>query len=177
MSELTDAQYLELFPAWLGSLGDDALTLAAALREESTPDAAHAPLIAGLNYIFKSLDLIPDGIDDLGYLDDAFIVRVGASAAVAAGASVPGLAQLGAQARAVESFLKSDYARLVHYFEGLGKTSARGRSVEDILGNEMVRKSFLNEIDTWSAGYEKPTFNAEPRTLIKLRSFLNAKLP
>ncbi len=31
---------------------------------------------AGLNYIFKSLDLIPDGIDDIGFCDDAFVIRV-----------------------------------------------------------------------------------------------------
>jgi dTDP-4-dehydrorhamnose reductase len=36
---------------------------------------------SGLNYIFKSLDLIPDGIDDLGFCDDAFVIRVAAALA------------------------------------------------------------------------------------------------
>jgi hypothetical protein len=29
--------------------------------------------------IFKSLDLIPDGIEDLGFIDDAFVFRVAAA--------------------------------------------------------------------------------------------------
>src|SRR6202050_294436 len=71
-----DPRYLELFPQWLRSLGEDASQVGDVLAASAADDDATRSLIAGLNYIFKSLDLIPDGIDDLGYLDDAFVLRV-----------------------------------------------------------------------------------------------------
>ena len=68
-------QHLDLFASWLRTLGEDVEALGAVV---SSPEAA-APtrqmIAGGLNYVFKSLDLIPDGIDDIGYLDDAFVLR------------------------------------------------------------------------------------------------------
>src|ERR1700722_3497175 len=101
-----DARFLEIFPAWLRSLGEDATALKDLVGGDA-PDGVRRYVAAGLNYIFKSLDLIPDGIDDIGYLDDAFVLRVAASLAVAeAPASKAGaLARLADDARAVKEFL------------------------------------------------------------------------
>ena len=52
------------------------------LATDDAGDEAARSLVSGLNYIFKSLDLIPDGIDDLGFLDDAFVLRVACAFAV-----------------------------------------------------------------------------------------------
>ena len=71
MSDAIDPKYLEVFPAWLRSLGEDAAALGT-IVESTGSEAVRRNVTVGLNYIFKSLDLIPDGIDDLGYLDDAF---------------------------------------------------------------------------------------------------------
>src|ERR1700683_11961 len=97
-----DPRYLELFPQWLRSLGEDASQVGDVLAASAADDDATRSLIAGPNYIFKSLDLIPDGIDDLGYLDDAFVLRV---ACALAGVARPELKQgvvqrLGADANA-----------------------------------------------------------------------------
>src|SRR5215472_7317741 len=115
-----DPRYLELFPAWLRSLGDDAAAVGDALaaRVQTKPDdEALRYLTAGLNYIFKSLDLIPDGIDDLGYLDDAFVLRVASALAVSEthAAKEGALGRLADDARAVKDFLGEDYARLESY--------------------------------------------------------------
>ena len=105
MSEPTiDPRYLEMFPQWLRSLGEDAAQVGDTLAKDAAPDEATRSLVAGLNYIFKSLDLIPDGIDDLGYLDDAFVLRV---ACALAGGAKPELKQgvvqrLGDDAHAVK---------------------------------------------------------------------------
>ena len=72
-----DPKYLEIFPSWLRSLGEDAGALGE-LVKGNAPDDVKRHAVAGLNYLFKSLDLIPDGMDDLGFLDDAFILRVAA---------------------------------------------------------------------------------------------------
>ena len=81
MSEI-DEQCLTIFPEWLRSLADDATDLGETLNDASAPDAARRYAAGGLNYLFKSLDLIPDGIEDLGFLDDAFVMRVAAALAV-----------------------------------------------------------------------------------------------
>jgi hypothetical protein len=63
----TDPRFLEMFPTWLGSLGTDVAALGTIVAEDG-PEPVRRYVVAGLNYLFKSLDLIPDGIDDLGFL-------------------------------------------------------------------------------------------------------------
>ena len=59
-----DARCLDAFPNWLRTLGEDARALAAVLEKEGS-DGAQRRSAAALNYLFKSLDLIPDGLEDL----------------------------------------------------------------------------------------------------------------
>src|ERR1700729_4520975 len=112
-----DPRYLELFPQWLRSLGEDAAQVGDELASGAADDDATRALVSGLNYIFKSLDLIPDGIDDLGFLDDAFVLRVACDlAAEALPEHKAGIVQrLAADARAVKDFLGEDYPRLEAY--------------------------------------------------------------
>ncbi len=174
-----DPRYLEIFPQWLRSLGEDAAAVGEIVASSGSDDAATRSLVAGLNYIFKSLDLIPDGIDDLGYLDDAFVLRVASSLAAAAHPQArAGIVQrLEDDARAVQAFLGDDYARLEAYVQGLRKGAARGRTVEDIVTDGDTRTQFLHEVRAWSASYQVPTFTRDVRTLAKLKAFLRAKLP
>ena len=60
---------------------------------------------------------------------------------------------------------------------GLGSTEARGRSVDDIVGNAAVRSEFVREIRAWADAYVAPAFSRDDKNLVKLRSFLTAKLP
>src|SRR3954454_8618117 len=84
MSEV-DTRCLDAFPEWLRSLGEDALALSAVVADGAQPEALRRRVAGALNYLFKSLDLIPDGIEDLGFLDDAFVFRVAAAAVQADG--------------------------------------------------------------------------------------------
>src|SRR5438045_3179256 len=72
------------FPTGFRPLGRSAPCLGDAIGKHpsgGSHDEGQRYLVAGLNYIFKSLDLIPDGIDDLGYMDDAFVLRLAAALA------------------------------------------------------------------------------------------------
>lgn len=173
-----DPKYLEMFPAWLRSLGEDAGALGAIVTG-SAADPVKRHVIAGLNYIFKSLDLIPDGIDDLGFMDDAFVLRVAAALAVEGdAASKTGvLERLAQDASSVREFLGADYTRLETYVKGLHKGAARGRTVDDIMDDESQRTEFVHEVTAWAKDYQAPTFTRDPKTLTKLKSFLSAKLP
>lgn len=183
MSE-TQAKYLETFPNWLRTLGSDAEALGAALAlPEVVAVAGAAEAIAGgLNYLFKSLDLIPDGIDDIGYLDDAFVLRIAADIAVNAPGELPvetdkALSALAADCDLLRDFLGDDYKRLESYVKGLRRGAARGRSVADILGNEAVRAEFVSDVRGFASSYESPSFTKDEKNLIKLKAFFDAKLP
>ncbi|MDH5672548.1 MAG: DUF1232 domain-containing protein [Myxococcales bacterium] len=177
---VTDDELLDLFPAWLRALGEDAVALGAVIAAGDGPEPARQTLAAGLNYLFKSLDLIPDGLDDVGYLDDAFVLRVAAAQAIAAGIAGAGgsvLGRLGAEAATIGAFLGDDYGRLDHYVRGLVRGSVRNRSVQDIVGDAPTQADFLADLRAFAASYRTPSFNREERTLVKLAAFFDAKLP
>ena len=171
------ATYLDMFPSWLRTLGEDAGELGGVVTADGSDDVKRY-VASGLNYIFKSLDLIPDGIDDLGFCDDAFVIRVAAALAVEAEPTAADgiVGRLAADAKAVEEFLGDDYPRLVAYVKELRKGAARGRTVEDIMTDASMRTSFVHEVSAWSKEYQVPSFTRDVKTLIKLKAFLNAKL-
>jgi uncharacterized membrane protein YkvA (DUF1232 family) len=177
-----EARCLDAFPNWLRSLADDARALSAVLETGGTGNAQRKAC-AALNYLFKSLDLIPDGLEDLGFIDDAFVVRAAADAlkheseAELASDASGTLARLASESELVREFLGAEYARLAKYVAALEQGSARGRSVNDILGNAATRADFVREVREWASGYAVPSFTRDERNLVKLRSFLLAKLP
>ncbi|HHH31911.1 MAG TPA: DUF1232 domain-containing protein [Polyangiaceae bacterium] len=182
MSE-DQANYLDTFPGWLRSLGDDAEGLSTLLEEDGLAEDAREAVAGGLNYLFKSLDLIPDGIDDIGYLDDAFVLRVaadlasrGESTGIDSG-KLELLGRLTDECETVREFLGDNYERLEAYVVGLRKGAARGRAVADILSEPAVLAELLSDVRGFSRSYESPSFAREEKNLIKLRAFFDAKLP
>ena len=133
--------------------------------------------------MFKSIDLVPDGTDDIGYLDDALVLRIAADLAIREstdGVSADGLKALNAlagDADTIKAFLGDDFARLEAYVSNLRKGAARGRSVADILSDETTRKDFLSDVSGFSKSYQPPSFSREDKNLVRLRAFLDAKLP
>jgi uncharacterized membrane protein YkvA (DUF1232 family) len=175
----SDEKYLDAFGAWLQALGRDAELLGGLLASDELSDVTRKAAAGGLNYLFKSLDLIPDGIDDIGYLDDAFVLRVAAAQAVEAssGAANKEAVQLAAENAVVRAFLGETYGRLDNYVTGLRSGAARGRTVQDLLGSTEVLEEFLDDVKGFAADYRAPSFSRDPKNLIKLRAFFDAKLP
>jgi uncharacterized membrane protein YkvA (DUF1232 family) len=175
-----ETRCLDTFPEWLRTLAGDASELAQILKS-SAPEPARRHVTAGLNYLFKSLDLIPDGIEDLGFMDDAFVLRVAASFALAewpeGRESAPIVGRLAADTKLVEELLGEDYRRLASYVKSLNKGGARGRTVDEILGDEIVRDGFVDEVASFAASYAAPAFARDGKNIVKLQSFLRTKLP
>ena len=182
---MTDTQtLLDTFAGWLRELADDALALADRLDDESLPTASREYLAGGLNYLFKSLDLIPDGIDDIGYLDDAFVLRVAADLALEECSPTASserefgrLGELAEQTEVLRSFLEEDYGRLEAYVKGLRTGASRGRSAEDIVADPKVREEMRDDVRGFARSYEPPGFRKEEKNLVKLKAFFDAKLP
>ena len=183
MSEIND-KCLETFPHWLRTLDEDVQALLSALGEQELGDDARRSLAGGINYLFKSLDLIPDGIDDIGYLDDAFVVRLSAKAAMETevGAIQPEimskLGSLANESDLIGELLDADlFDRLEKYTRDLRKGAARGRTVDEIVEQPDVFKEFAAEAKAFSNEYTSPGFSKDEKNLIKLKAFLEAKLP
>jgi uncharacterized membrane protein YkvA (DUF1232 family) len=173
-----DSRCLELFPAWLQSLADDARALCQVL-ENSPEEGLKRSAAAALNYLFKSIDLIPDGLEDLGFMDDAFVFRVAMARAQAAGVTLePGGAaeRLSTDAGLIAEFLGADYEHLEAYVDVLGDRPVRGRSVDALVTEAAVREELQLDLQSWVAAFEPPAFFRDAKNLVKLRAFLSTKL-
>lgn len=170
-----DSQCLAAFSNWLGTLAEDAKALAGAVADEELPGEVRRPLAGALNYLFKSLDLIDDGIENLGYLDDAFVLRV--ATAKMGNAAPEALRPLADDAALVREFLGDMAPRFEAFVSSLQESTVRGRSVDAIVTDEATREELLDDVRGWANRYETPDFVADDKSLVKLRSFLNAKLP
>lgn len=173
-----ESRCLDAFPAWLHAFADDARALAAVLTTGNS-EASRRWAAVALTYLFKSLDLIPDGLEDLGYVDDAFVLRVAARevpederAADASGT----MTRLAGDAELVREFLGPSYAELERYVRGLESTRARERGVTEVLADPALAEELAREVREWSADYAVPAFSRDAKTLIKLRAFLETKL-
>lgn len=175
--------YLDQFPTYLRTLGDDAVALGEVIAVTGLAEGPAQAIAGGLNYLFKSLDLIPDGIDDIGYLDDAFVLRIACQQAIAEDVSklspdqLRVLNRLAEQGDVVSRFLEADFERLEHYVHGLRRGAARGRSVSDILADDVTQADFLSDLRAFAQSYQVPRFGREEKNLVKLRAFFDAKLP
>jgi len=178
-----EPNYLERFSTWLRDLAQEAESVASLIDDGTVPEGTRLHLISAFNYIFRSLDLIPDGIDDIGYLDDAFVLRVSAELATQAELAdydpdkLQVLHRLAAEAEVVRAFLGKDAGRLHEYVKGLRRGSARGRTGADIVRDDATRAAFLQDLKNFCRVYAAPRFAQEEKSLVKLRAFFDAKLP
>jgi uncharacterized membrane protein YkvA (DUF1232 family) len=173
-----DSRCLEQFSAWLRSLSADARALCE-LLEGDVPGALRRGAAIALNYLFKSIDLIPDGLEDLGYLDDAFVFRVSIAEAARSGAGLEAgsaAERLAGDVALIREFMGADFARLEGYVAALGGRAVRGRSVDDVLANAESRAGLLRDVRDWAASFESPSFLRDAKSLVKLRSFLVTRL-
>lgn len=175
---------LEIFPTWLGSLADDIRYYLSLIEDLSLNQDFKERLISGVNYIFKSMDLIPDGIDDIGYLDDCFVIRIVAYNIVEekkdslTEEKYSNLKKLHQECQIIQEFLGENlWKRLSNYVAGLKDFSVRGRTPEEVLTDQNNYNQFESEVNAFINSYNKPSFERSEKTLIKFTAFMDAKLP
>lgn len=175
---------MKSFPEWLSTLGTDVEAVLAALKNERLGDEARRFLLGGVNYLFKALDLVPDGVADIGYLDDALVLRLVARAATDAGlgpidgATKKHIESLARDRNLVSEFLgEGIFVRLDRYARQLKTGAARGRTVDELTRDQALFEAFAEEAARFVEGYKLPAFTADENSLAKLKAYLDAKLP
>ena len=73
---------LERLKAWAGRLKTELWALYLAYKDPRTPPHARVLAIVVVAYAFSPIDLIPDPIPVLGYLDDLILIPLGIALAV-----------------------------------------------------------------------------------------------
>jgi uncharacterized membrane protein YkvA (DUF1232 family) len=183
MSEL-DEKCLNTFPNWLASIPSDVGAFLEAAKTDGIGEETKRTLLGGINYLFKSLDLIPDEVEDLGYLDDAFVLRLSAKSAIEQGLgnvsaqTKSKLEALAADVALIVEFLSADvYKRLVAYTAHLRNGAARGRMVDELMEKPALFAELVDETKTFIATFKAPEFKKDEKNLIKLAAFFEARLP
>jgi hypothetical protein len=73
---MTEPKYLPTFAGWLVSLGEDVLSLANLLESSEVRSPWRRVSAEALESLLRASALIPDGLESLGYLEQAFIFRL-----------------------------------------------------------------------------------------------------
>jgi uncharacterized membrane protein YkvA (DUF1232 family) len=171
------ADDLEQYGQWLEALGADVLGLCEELTAAGPePVEARSLQVGVVNLVLASLDFLPDGVEELGYLSDAFVLRVACALAVREGAAGAVACRLAREADGVSSFLGADYAKLVTQVRLARHNPVRGRTVDAIAADQDVQRAFFGEVIQWAGVYRAPLWVREPRTLLKLRAFFKTRL-
>lgn len=153
--------------------------------EASAPPHEPAPgsaLLAGaLNYLFKSAELLPDGVEDLRALDCACVLRVACEQLLdllgsASGAELADVRNLASGTGLLRDFLGTVYPHLANYVGAQQSASARGRAVDEILGDEAVAAEFVAEVRAFAESYRAPSFLQDRRNVGRIQAFFEAKL-
>jgi uncharacterized membrane protein YkvA (DUF1232 family) len=191
----SDSRFLRTFQSWLDAMPSEVHAMSQLLELDDTPGAVRQASAEGLAYLLRSVELIPEGLEDLGYLDDLFAFRVLAERAVQAepsslqssdGDITPQspawldpsgtLARLAADAEIVAEFLGDDYRRLTAAtFASKGQRPAGARA-EELISDADVRAAALAEARAWAESYRAPKLASGAEELVKIRSFFRTKL-
>jgi uncharacterized membrane protein YkvA (DUF1232 family) len=125
-----------------------------AFADEATPTPARRVLGGVLNYVLDLLDMFPDHYKGLGAADDAMLLRLGARQAITAGASDEQLRALGAEASEIEPLVGELLAPLETYVARLPERTVRGRTVDQILGDQVLLGVFQADVERQAAAHK-----------------------
>lgn len=169
---------------WVASIPKDLEVFLSLLERKELPVEIKRQAAGAINYLFKSVDLIPDGLDDLGYIDDAFTLRLSA-ARMDAGeirkaddALAGAVERLALETAGIRALLGDDlFGRFSRYVAKLADGCARGRSAAEIVASDVKLSSVFIEVKDFVKEFNPPPVTLDERLVTKLRSFLDTRLP
>lgn len=178
----TEARFLRSFQSWLDAMGSEVDALAKSLEVADAPEALRRASATSLAYVLRSFELIPEGLEALGYLDDLFVFRACAQRALledpeAASFDTSGtFARLAAEAELVAELLGEDYEQLQAAAFAPGPAHAQGRRADELLSEPELCATALAEARAWIESYRAPELATGAEELVKIAAFFRTKL-
>jgi hypothetical protein len=124
---MTDSNYLPVFSGWLTALGEDVLSLANLLESPDVRPRWRRVSAEALESLLRASDLIPEGLESLGYLEQAFVLRLLSQRALTAGDVEPeASARGGAGHSEVSEVLRGEPDEAPEAFESLEAAAPSG---------------------------------------------------
>jgi hypothetical protein len=176
-----DPKFLPAFAGWLRSIGEDVLSLANLLEAEDTPEPFRLVGAEALQSLLRSSDLIPEGLEALGYLEVAFALRVRAARALLAqpelaDPSAGRLSRLAADATLIAEFLAEDLTRFEELAFSPSASMWAGRAATEALSDAELRAALLRDAREWVELYPTPELGDGSEELVKISSFFRTRL-
>lgn len=179
----SDMEFKKAFVAWLTGLAGEARELSALLARDDAPAGLRGFAAETLNQLLYTADLVPEGIEGLGYLETLFGIRLLARELCeaepdSASADPHGTVhRLSREAGLVRSFLgEEDEDRLLSLVHAQREKPARGRSVAELLEVPESRSAAIEELQSWAEDYQPSQFGTGSHDLVRLLSFLRTRV-
>lgn len=179
---LTDPKFSALFSGWLRGLGEDVLSLANLLGTPEAPVPFRLAAAQGLQGWLRLVELVPEGIEALGYLEGAFALRVIAERALAGdpdpieGAPDGRVPRLAADAALVAEFLGDDLSRFRELWLSPAATTRSGRAASDLLEDDALRHDVQRQARESVEQYHAPELGEGREELVKVEAFFRTRL-
>jgi hypothetical protein len=176
-----DTKCLDTFSGWLQGMPGEVIALMEVLEREGVPEAFRQASAESLAHLARSLDLIVDGVEALGHLENLFVFRAivrgatGAPAELGEGAGAV-LRRLAVDAELLVEFLGEDLGRLQETAYRADERAREGRRARDLMDPGETRRAALGQIRAWLSDYRAPELSSTEAELLKLRSFLRTRL-
>jgi hypothetical protein len=177
-----DAEALQHFSRWLSGLAADARALSKLVVDPAQPSDVRAYATGVLGAVLHASDVVCDGVEDLAWIDVALFLRVAArrtplgEPAPAEGGDASVIVRLAGEAEAAAHFLGDLGPAYEQSVEGRLAKSVRGRSVDGTLAEPELAAALAVDVATWAADFSPPALTQDQYELVKLRSFLAARV-
>jgi uncharacterized membrane protein YkvA (DUF1232 family) len=182
MSE-TDTAHAEKIKEWMASYREDVKRVRSAMLSDGPSPRARYTLAGALNYQLRKMDLTPDWTPEIGMVDDAMVLRTGASVfKINNLLDLPPdveqiIEDLAGQDETVKVILGEErYEDLFQHVRGLIERRIHGRTPEEIVDDTDIREQFLAELDRYIARYQEPEIGDPAAFVRSLRRYIGAKL-
>jgi hypothetical protein len=178
----SDVSCLRTFSRWLEGMPAEVTALCDVLENApespSVPEECRRASAESLALLIRSIQLIPDGIEALGYLENLFAFRAIMRDA-ATGLDTPAddtSRRLAAEAELVAGFLGDDFGRLRQATRDAREHTRAGQRATDLLVDAERRSAAIAQLRAWARAYRAPELAPTEAEALKLRSFLRVRL-
>lgn len=176
----SDATCLQTFSRWLEGMPAEVTALCDVLESAGSarvPEECRRASAESLAHLMRSIELIPDGIEALGYLENLFAFRaIMRDASRGLDAADETSRRLAAEAEVVAGFLGEDFGRLREAAQKAREHVRAGLRASDLLDDAERRSAALAQLRAWARAYRTPELGRTEAEALKLRSFLRVRL-